>query len=422
MLKRDFLLFFLLLLIRFLFLLPLLSNEKAILEAISDAKEYYELAQNLALSFNYEREGNFDTKRPPFFPFLLSFFYLIIPKPYIGFIFYLILSIIFLLIIRKYCDKESFYLFALFFILSPQVNFYSLFPITDLFFGITLFLGYFFLKNNKNTISLILFSLLSYIKPVGLLLPPFLAIYFFIKRNLKKAFIFFIIPYLFTLPWSFLIYKKINYFTFSTLPYINFFSYYLPVAKSLKEEISYQKARELMNRDLKERLKDNYTKKEYWQAIRDISLKELKKAPLHLLSSHILFSFNTLISPISFKPLLIYLNKEIEKPIQQEVFSSILKGKIIEGIKTFLFERLIKIGFFGIFLLIYSSIFLIFLLIYFIKIVIKDKPLLELLIILPLIFSTGVVAEARYRLLFEVLIYFLVAQFIITFLNHRRGN
>ncbi|MEO0122052.1 MAG: hypothetical protein ABIK41_04840, partial [candidate division WOR-3 bacterium] len=79
MLKRDFLLFFLLLLIRFLFLIPLLSNEKAILEAISDAKEYYELAQNLALSFNYEREGNFDTKRPPFFPFLLSFFYLIIP-------------------------------------------------------------------------------------------------------------------------------------------------------------------------------------------------------------------------------------------------------------------------------------------------------------------------------------------------------
>ncbi|MEO0133397.1 MAG: hypothetical protein ABIK72_01355, partial [candidate division WOR-3 bacterium] len=142
MLKRDFLLFFLLLLIRFLFLIPLLSNEKAILEAISDAKEYYELAQNLALSFNYEREGNFDTKRPPFFPFLLSFFYLIIPKPYIGFIFYLILSIIFLLIIKKYCDKESFYLFALFFILSPQVNFYSLFPITDLFFGITLFLGY----------------------------------------------------------------------------------------------------------------------------------------------------------------------------------------------------------------------------------------------------------------------------------------
>lgn len=412
MLKREFLLFFLLILIRFLFLIPLLNKEEKFLKAISDGKEYYELAKNLSLSFKYEREGNFDTKRTPLFPFLLSFFYLLFPKVYIGFIFYLILSILLLLIVRRYCKKEVFYFFALFFIFSPQINFYSLFPIADLFFGVILFFGYLFLKEKKDLISLIFFSLLPYIKPVGILLPPFLFLYHLIKKNLKKGLIFFFIPYLSILPWSFLIYKKINYFTFSTLPYINFFSYYLPVSKSLKERISYEKAKELMNEELKETLKENYTEKEYWQAIRNISLKEFKKAPYHFISSHILFSFNTLLSPISFKPLLIYLNKEIEKPIQQEIFASFLKGKIIEGIKVFFKKRLIKIGIFGSFLLVYSFLFLIFLLIYFIRIIIKKRPLLELLIIFPLIFSTGVVAEARYRLLFEIIIYFLIAQFI----------
>ncbi len=414
MLKKEFLLFFLLILIRFLFLLPLLNKEKIILLAVSDGKEYYELAKNLALFFKYERESNFDTKRSPLFPFLLSLFYLLFPKAYIGFIFYLILSILLLLIIRKYLKREVFYLFALLIIFSPQLNFYSLFPITDLFFGIVLFLGYFFLKEKRDLISLIFFSLLPYIKPVGILLPPFLLIYHLIKRNLKKALLFFFIPYLFILPWSFLIYKKIKYFTFSTLPDINFFSYYLPVAKSLKEKISYEKAKELMNEELKETLKENYTQKEYFKAIRNISLKELKKAPFHFTSSHILFSFNTLFSPISFKPLLIYLNKEIEKPIQQEIFASFLKGKISEGLKTFLKERLIKIGILGSFLLIYSFLFLLFLLIYFIRIIIRKKPLLELLIIFPLLFSTGVVAEARYRVLFEIIIYFLIAQFIVS--------
>ncbi|MCX7837402.1 MAG: hypothetical protein N2323_05540 [candidate division WOR-3 bacterium] len=410
MFKRNFLLILLLILIRFLFFIPLLSNENAILEAVSDGKEYYELAKNLALSFNYEREGKFDTKRPPLFPFLLSLFYFIYPKPYIGFIFYLILSIIFLLLIKKYCPKEIFYPFAFLFILSPQINFYSLFPITDLLFGIFLFLAYLFFKNNKTSLSLIFFSSLPYIKPVGLLLPPFLAAYYFVKKSFKKALLFILIPYLSILPWSFLTYKKINLFTFSTLPYINFFSYYLPVAKSLKEKISYERAKELMNEDLEKNLKENYTEKDYWQTIKEISLKEFKKATFHFFISHFIFSFNTLISPISFKPLLIYLNKKIERPIQQEIFASFLKGRVIESINIFLKERLFKIGLFGNFLLVYSFIFLLFILIQFVKIIRREKPLLELLIIFPLIFSTGVVGEARYRLLFEVIIYFLIVK------------
>ena len=401
----------LLIVLRFFFFLPLISNKEKLVNAITDAKEYCELAYNLSLKKGYEREGNFDTKRQPLFPFFLSLFYLISPSPYWASFFYLLLSIILLIIAKNYLTEKTFIIFSLLFILSPQINFYSLFPITDLLFGIFLFLAVLFLKENKNPISLLFLSLLPYIKPVALLLPPFFALFYLIKKKIKLMFLYLLIPYLAILPWCFLTYHKTGLFTFSTLPDINFFSYYVPFAKGLKEKIGYQKAKEIMNEELKNLIGDNYSQKEFYEGIRKITFKELKKAPFHFLISHTLFSFYTLISPISFKPLLIYLNgKELNKPIQQEVFSYFLKKRFLIGLKIFFEERLKILGISGAFLILYSTLFLFFILFNFIKYFKKEKPILELLIIFPLIFSTGVVAEARFRILFEPLIYLFIAR------------
>jgi hypothetical protein len=401
----------LLIIVRLLFFLPLINNKEKLVNAITDAQEYCELAYNLSLKKGYEREGNFDTKRPPLFPFFLSLFYLIYPSPYWASFFYLLLSIILLIVAKNYLTEKTFIIFSLLFILSPQINFYSLFPIADFLFGSFLFLTVLFLKEKKNTFSLFFLSLLPYIKPVALLLPPFFALFHLIKKKIKLMFLYLLIPYLAILPWCFLTYKKTGLFTFSTLPDINLFSYYVPFAKGLKEKIGYQKAKEIMNEELKNLIGDNYSPKEFYKGIRKIAFKELKKAPFHFFISHTLFSLNTLLSPISFKPLLIYLTgKELKKPIQQEVFSYFLKKKFLTGLKIFFAERLKFLGIPGIFLLLYSIFFLFFILFNFIKYLKKEKPLLELLIIFPLIFSTGVVAEARYRILFEPLIYLFLAR------------
>jgi hypothetical protein len=401
----------LLIIVRLLFFLPLINNKEKLVNAITDAQEYCELAYNLSLKKGYEREGNFDTKRPPLFPFFLSLFYLIYPSPYWASFFYLLLSIILLIVAKNYLTEKTFIIFSLLFILSPQINFYSLFPITDFLFGSFLFLTVLFLKEKKNIFSLLFLSLLPYIKPVALLLPPFFALFHLIKKKIKLMFLYLLIPYLAILPWCFLTYQKTGLFTFSTLPDINLFSYYVPFAKGLKEKIGYQKAKEIMNEELKNLIGDNYSLKEFYKGIRKIAFKELKKTPFHFFISHTLFSLNTLLSPISFKPLLIYLTgKELKKPIQQEVFSYFLKKKFLTGLKILFAERLKFLGISGIFLLLYSIFFLFFILFNFIKYLKKEKPLLELLIIFPLIFSTGVVAEARYRILFEPLIYLFLAR------------
>ncbi len=401
----------LLIIIRLLFFLPLISNQERVVNAITDGKEYCELAYNLLLKKGYQREGNFDTKRPPLFPFFLFLFYLLYPSPYWACFFYLLLSIILLIITKNYLTEKTFIIFSLLFILSPQMNFYSLFPITDFLFGLFLLLTVLFLKENKNTYSLLFLSLLPYIKPVAILLPPFFSFFHLIKKRIKLMFLSLLLPYLFLLPWCFLTYKKTGLFTFSTLPYINFFSYYVPFAKGLKEKIGYQKAKEIMNEELKNLIGDKYSQKEFYEGIRKIAFKELKKAPFHFFISHTIFSLNTIISPISFKPLLIYLTgKELKKPIQQEVFSYLLKKKFFTGLKIFFEERLKILGISGFFLLLYSTLFLFLIIFNFIKYLKKEKPILELLIIFPLIFSTGVVAEARYRILFEPLIYLFIAK------------
>ena len=418
----------LLLIVRLVFFLPLINDKEKVVNVNVDAKHYCELAYNLSLKKIYQsqyaipkslsfkkdiKEENFDTIRPPLFPLFLSLFYLIYPSPYWASFFYLLLSIILLIIAKNYLTEKTFIIFSLLFILSPQINFHSLLPMSDLLFGIFLFFTILFLKENKNTISLIFLSLLPYVKPVAILLPPFFALFYLIKKKIKLMFLYLLIPYLAILPWCFLTYKKTGLFTFSTIPYINLFSYYVPFAKGLKEKIGYQKAKEIMNEELKNLIGDNYSQKEFYEGIRKIAFKELKKAPLHFLISHSLFSLYTLISPISFKPLLIYLTgKEAKNPLKEEVFSYFLKKKFLTGLKIFL-ERLKILGIWGIFLLLYSTLFLFFILFNFIKSLKREKPILELLIILPLTFSTGIIAHDRFRILFEPLIYLFIARNLI---------
>ncbi len=300
--------------------------------------------------------------------------------------------------------------------MSPNLNFHSLFPTVDFIFGFFLFFLYLFLKEDKVIYAVILLSTIPYLKPVGLSLPIFVAIYFLIKKELKKTFIYFFIPYFSALLWAFFIYLRAGFFGFSSVIPTNLLTYYVPFAKAIKEKITYSEARKKMSDILMKELKPDYREKDLYYQMIKTSLREIKKYPLIFFLTHTIFSLNTLISPISFKPFIYYITgKEIKTPIQQEVFRLILKGKILNGIRKFFKERLSLLNLKGLFILVFAVFYNILLLVLFLKKLLTSRDtLLLLLILIPLIFSTGVLGEARFRCMFEILlIYFISIKFSI---------
>ncbi|MEO0268484.1 MAG: hypothetical protein ABIN73_01930 [candidate division WOR-3 bacterium] len=405
-----FLIIFFLLITRIFYILEGLNEPRRILESVSDAKEYHELALNLSEGKGFTRNGKFETYRTPLFPFFLSIFYKLNKSPLTNFVINVILSIILLIFSYKKMKKKSFYLFSIFFILSPNLNFHSLLPTADFFFGFFLYFLYIFLKENRFLFSILILSLLPYIKPVALLLPLFLFMYFLIIREFKRAFFILIFPLAISFVWVLIVYKNLGFLGFSSVIPVNFFSYYVPFSVSLKDKISFSEAREKMSDELLKELGENFNEGDIYYGMIKISLKELKRTFPEFLISHFIFSFNTLFSPISLKPLIVYFSgKDILRGVQQEFFGLFLKGKILKGIEKIFKERIIFLGLKGIFILLFSIFFHILLLILFFKKLLKNfrDSFLLIFILFPLIFSTGILGDARLRVLFEVLlIYF----------------
>lgn len=402
---------FLLLLIRFFYAIEGFIDERRLLDSVSDAREYHELALNISEGKGYVRDGKFEIKRPPFFPLFLSFFYLFKKTPLISFFINIFLSIFILFFAFKKLKGKDFNLFSLFFIFSPNLNLHSLFPTADFIFGFFLFFLYIFLKEEKIPYAIFILSLICYIKPVSLLLPPFIFLYFIFNKKIRKAFYLLFIPYLFSLIWVFVIYKHTGYPGFSTIIPLNFYAYYLPFAKALRERVPFSVAREKMSEELLSNLPDKYTDSEFYRSMIYISFKELKHSFFYFLPSHLFFSLNTLISPVSFKPLVFYTTcKEIKTPLQQEIFRFFFSGKIKEGFKKFWEERVIPLNLKGFFILFFSIFFNTLLLILFLCKLKKNfkKSYLMLLILFPLVFSTGILGEARFRCMFEILMIYFV--------------
>lgn len=407
---KFFLIIFFLLMTRFLYVIEGLKDTRRILYSVSDAREYHELALNLSEGKGYIRDGKFETYRPPFFPFFLSIFYKFNKSPLTNFVINIILSLILLFFAYKRMGVNNFYLFSIFLILSPNLNLNSLFPIADFFFGFFIFFLYIFLKGNFFLFSLLILSLLPYIKPVALLLPLFLFIYFSIKREIKKALFILILPFLISFIWVLIIYRNTGLFGFSSVIPVSFFTYYVPFSISLKDRISFKEARERMSESLLKEMGEDYKEGKMYYLMIKLSLKELKRIFPEFLISHFLFSFNTLFSPISLKALIVYMSgKDIGEGIQQEIFSLFLKGKFLKSFEKIFKERLIFLGLKGIFILLFSIFFHILLLFVFFKKLFRNfkESFLLIFILFPLIFSTGILGDARLRVLFEVLlIYF----------------
>ncbi len=407
---KLFLVIFFILIVRFFYVIEGFKDKRRILESVSDAKEYHELALNLSEGKGFIRDLKFETYRPPFFPFFLSIFYKFNKSPLTNFFINIILSLILLFFAYKRIKGNNFYLFSIFLILSPNLNLHSLFPTADFFFGFFVFFLYIFLKENNFLFSLLILSLLPYIKPVALLLPLFLFVYFFIKREFKKSFLGLIFPFLISFIWVLTIYKNTGYFGFSSVIPVTFFTYYVPFSVSLKDKIPYSEAREKMSEIFLKELGENYNDGEMYNLMIKLSLKELKRVFPEFLISHFIFSFNTLFSPISLRILLVYISgRDIGEGVQQEIFSLFLKGEFLKSLEKIFKERLIFLGLKGIFILLFSILFHILLLLLFFKKLFKNfkESFLLISILFPLIFSTGILGEARLRVLFEVLlIYF----------------
>jgi len=403
---------FLLIFVRFFYAVEGFIDNDRLLDSVSDAKEYHQIALNISEGKGYIRDGKFETMRPPFVPVVLSFFYLFKKTPLISFFINLFLSIFILIFASKNLEKKNFNLFSLLFILSPNLNLHSLFPTADFIFGFLIFFLYIFLKKEKILYGALILSLLPYVKPVALLLPPFVFLYFIFNKKIKEGLYLLLIPYLVASIWVFVIYKNTGYPGFSTVIPVNFYAYYLPFAKALREKVPFSIAREKMNEELLSDLPDKYTDSELYRCMIYVSFKELKRSFFYFLMSHSVFSLNTLISPISFKPLVFYITgKQIKTPVQQEIFRLLSKGKIIEGFKKFWKERVALLNLKGFFILFFSLLFNTYLLILFLYKLKKNfkKSYLFILILFPLIFSTGILGEARFRCMFEILmIYFIV--------------
>ncbi|MEN3044275.1 MAG: hypothetical protein ABDH37_03535 [Candidatus Hydrothermales bacterium] len=346
-------------------------------------------------------------------PFLLSLFYRFNSSPLINFYLNILFSILVLIYAKKKLSKKSFYFFSIFFIFSPNLNFNSLFPTADYLFGILVFFLYISIIERKLFFIILILSLLPYLKPVGLLLPFFISFYFLLRESIRYALFILILPSVISFFWIINIYIKTGYFGFSGIVPVNFFSYYVPFSVSVKDKISFEEARKKLSERLIKRLPSNYEVKDLYYGMLSLSFDELKRTLPFFLISHTILSFNTLFFPISFRPLIVYLNgREIEKPVQQEFLRLLFSGSFLEGFHKFFSERLILFGLKGLIILLFSLIFNTILLLLFIVKVLKsgENFFLIFLILFPLIFSTGVLGEARFRVLFEILlIYFTFA-------------
>ncbi|MEN3046462.1 MAG: hypothetical protein ABDH49_05735 [Candidatus Hydrothermales bacterium] len=404
------LLLFLLLLIRFFYATKGIKESERLLKSIPDAAEYHALAVNLSLGEGFKRDGDFETVRTPLLPLLLSLFYKFNPSVFINFYLNILFSILILIYAYNNLRGKSFYFFSLFFIFSPNLNFNSLFPTADFLFGVLVFFLYASIIKQKLFFIILILSLLPYLKPVGLLLPPVISLYFLLKKSFKHALFVLILPTFISFFWVINVYIKTGYFGFSGIVPVNFFAYYVPFAVSLKDKISFSEAREKLSEKLTKRLPPNYKVKDLYYAMLSLSFDELKGTFPSFLVSHTIFSLNTLFSPISFRPLIVYLRgEEIKKPFQQEFFKLLLSGNFLEGFRKFFSERIALFGLDGLLILFFSLFYNSTLILLFLCKALKKREefFLIFLILFPLIFSTGVLGEARFRVLFEILlIYF----------------
>jgi len=130
------------------------------------------------------------------------------------------------------------YLYSINLLTSLYASFYKPETLYALFIILSLYFILVYLKNNNNLfffLSIISFCLSNYIRPNSLYMIPFISIIFLYKKQFYKFFIFNIIFILLISPN--IIYNKVNYdeLSFATIQEYNLYHYEMPVTMFIKE-------------------------------------------------------------------------------------------------------------------------------------------------------------------------------------------
>jgi 4-amino-4-deoxy-L-arabinose transferase-like glycosyltransferase len=194
---------------------------------ISDSFYYIQLSEQLFSTGSYMNEnGNLTSFLPVGLPAYLAFLNLISGNPLLLVkILNIVFTSLFILLIFRLFQKELsqkgklIFLFA--FVLFPNNLFSSNIIMTDYLFTFLLWLVVYILIKSDNTVKYLLLigvilGLMSYLRPIGLLLPLIFIIYFYksygIKTSLIKSIYIIIVMILIVSPW---IYR--NYIVFNEI-------------------------------------------------------------------------------------------------------------------------------------------------------------------------------------------------------------
>jgi hypothetical protein len=214
---------------------------------VLDAGGYHDLALKLLNSKSFE---NFGTFRTPGYPLFLAIIYFIFGiKPWIVLLLQIIANVLSLILVFRLglliFNQKIALLIAFFFAIEPHQVFYSLTLLSD-----TLFVTFFLLSSiylvsgiSKTRIQNFLFSgfflgISTLIKPISVLFPAMIILYFLVKWPFKKHIkylLIYIVAFIITLsPWLIRNYANYGYLQLSSITGTNLLFYNVAATEAEK--------------------------------------------------------------------------------------------------------------------------------------------------------------------------------------------
>jgi 4-amino-4-deoxy-L-arabinose transferase-like glycosyltransferase len=453
--KKDFLLIStVVIIIQLLFAIPVIPNINRALLPIADAIRYDRLAYNLVEHNTFSRNlvppYRPESFVPPGYPAFLAIFYTLfgrnpIPVILIQIILSCFTGILAFLFVRQFTNNQKIALISgILFGLSPNFAFHSTKLISETLFTflllLSLYLIYIAIKNsNKNTMYLagFLLGLCTYVRTISIYFPILIFIIFLIWQKKIKvsltSLIGFIIIYFLTLtPWivrNSIIFKKP---VFATTAEVNITLYNAPTVIASEKGISLTEARDTIWSEVQTIFANHPQLDTSNEVIRaqigsQVGLKYILRYPLTYAKIHATSFLLNFIVPIGISPLIKFVTGKplpglkMKPRVMQDALALLARGKIKQAVDLVIKERFYNLSPIGFLILIWASIFQLFIMIGVIICLIRFFKITSYLLI-PIIYftlATGPVCDARLRVPIEPLLIILT---LIGFFIKRSAN
>jgi 4-amino-4-deoxy-L-arabinose transferase-like glycosyltransferase len=446
--KKEFLLiFFTVIIVYFLFTIPIFYNINRALLPFSDAIRYERLACNLIEHKTYSRDSvppyRPESFVPPGYPVFITISYTLFGKNPIAVIIIQIIiaaltGFLTFLLAREFTESRKIALLAgILFGLSPNLAFHSTKLISESLFTSLLLLSLYSLiraiKNQtKNSfIGLLLagfcFGLATYVRTISIYFPILIFIILIIwqkKTKLSLTAIFgFIIIYLITLsPWiirNSIVFKKP---IFATTAEVNIFLYNAPTVIASEQGISLVEARDTIWSQVQRIFANNPNLDSTNGVIQAqigsaVGLKYIFRYPLTYAKIHTTSFLLNFLVPIGISPLIQYLTgkplTELVKRqrVMQDALALLVRGRIKQAVGLVSKERFYRLSPIGFLILTWAGLFQLFIMVGAIICLIRffKKTFYLLIPIIYYTIATGPVCDARLRVPIEPLLIILTA-------------